>query len=97
VNLLHYPWCRRFTTQSQEVDVRRVAFRATLSDFLAEQSRVAKRSNVIHDRPFADLALVSDVLVRRPALALITGVVGQLDQHELAQRVADANLHGGNH
>jgi len=44
-----------------------------------------------------DLALISDMLIRRPALALIAGVVRQLDQHQLAQRIADCGVHGLDH
>jgi hypothetical protein len=45
----------------------------------------------------SDLALVGNMLVRRPALALIAGVVRQLDQYQLAQRISDFGFHGLDH
>jgi hypothetical protein len=98
VNLLHYPWCRRCTTlKGQEVNIRRIALRSTLPDFLAQQSRLTQRGDMVHDRPLADFALISDVLVRRPALTDIAGIVCEFDEYQLAQGIADAKFHCGNH
>ncbi len=40
---------------------------------------------MIHHRTFANLALVSNMLVAGPALTLIAGIISQLDQNQFSQ------------
>ncbi|CTQ11222.1 hypothetical protein BN1007_30203 [Klebsiella variicola] len=52
---------------------------------------------MIHHRTLANFTLVSNVLVTRPALPEITGVIRQLKKNQFAQRVSDLNFHSLNH
>ena len=53
--------------------------------FTLEQPHILKRINMVANSGFAAFALIGNVLIRRPAFALVVGVVGQLDKNELTQ------------
>ncbi|KZR33168.1 hypothetical protein A3466_09145 [Enterobacter genomosp. S] len=52
---------------------------------------------MIHDGTTADLTLISDMLIARPAFALVTCVIGQLKQDQLTKRISYLDLHRLNH
>ncbi|WP_252342433.1 hypothetical protein, partial [Escherichia coli] len=52
---------------------------------------------MIHHRTFANLALISDMLIAGPALALIAGIISQLNQNQFSQWISHSNFHRFNH
>ncbi|KTH34520.1 hypothetical protein ASU91_17350 [Enterobacter hormaechei subsp. steigerwaltii] len=52
---------------------------------------------MIHDGTTTDLTLISNMLIARPALALVTCVIGQFKQDQLTKRVAYLDLHRLDH